>query len=181
MSHIAQLSDTCSRRVFCYVDYNDFCLCIFRIYTCSGYCHNPPQPTIKQNTLEVCSFSKTANTACGAVGVLTYQIINNEKDPIKQLAIMFSVPYNYNHYKNWFALGLIESDCSCDKELYRKIYYDESDTFKRAIGTGNSITYSNDSFLLKGTMSPLGQSVIKVEFWEKPVAGVNKEPENDQQ
>ncbi|XP_072545017.1 uncharacterized protein [Salminus brasiliensis] len=140
-----------------------------RTYTISGYCHHPPQPTIAKNTQEVCSFTKTAHTARGAVGVLTYSILTDEQGCVGEMVIMFSVPFDYNCYKNWFALGIFESGVSCDEKLYKQMYY-ESGPFTRANGTGSCITYFKKEALLKGTMSPQGHSVIKVEFWDNSVA-----------
>uniref|UniRef100_A0A3B1IQE4 Bryoporin-like n=1 Tax=Astyanax mexicanus TaxID=7994 RepID=A0A3B1IQE4_ASTMX len=138
-----------------------------RTYTYSGYCHSPPQPTIKKNTQEVCSFTKTAYTACGSVGVLTYQILNDDKRCIGELAIMFSVPFNYNHYENLFAMGIFDPNHPCDRDLYKMMYYKEGGNFKREKGTGCSMTYTKEKILLKGTMSPQGQSVMKVELWDE--------------
>uniref|UniRef100_A0A3B1JMA8 Bryoporin-like n=1 Tax=Astyanax mexicanus TaxID=7994 RepID=A0A3B1JMA8_ASTMX len=147
---------------------NKYTLVDPRIYTYSGHCHNPPQPTIKKNTQEVCSFSKTAHTACGAVGVLTYQIIPDERCRcIRELAIMFSVPYDYNHYKNLFALGIFLPNQPCDETLYNKMYYEEGQEYQRQNGTGSTMTYTSKDIILKGTMSPQGQSVMKVELWDK--------------
>ncbi|KAL6478447.1 hypothetical protein MHYP_G00142820 [Metynnis hypsauchen] len=102
-----------------------------RTYTFSGCCHHPPQPTIPQKTQEICSFSKISYTACGAVGVLTYQILQNEEH-VGELAIMFSVPFDYNLYKNWFALGIFEADIPCDSNLFKRMYYDVDGPFTRA-------------------------------------------------
>ncbi|KAL7861659.1 hypothetical protein SRHO_G00131000 [Serrasalmus rhombeus] len=93
-----------------------------RTYTSSGYCHHPPQPTIKKNQQEVCSFSKTANVACGSVGLLMYEIFNNQAEHVGELVIMFSVPFDYNLYKNKFALGIFEPKTRCDKVLYKQMY-----------------------------------------------------------
>ncbi|KAL7873625.1 hypothetical protein AOLI_G00126960 [Acnodon oligacanthus] len=79
---------------------NKFTLTNPRTYTYSGYCYHPPQPTIGKMMKEACSFSKTPHTACGSVGVLTYQIISNEGKHAGELAIMFSVPYDYNQFEN---------------------------------------------------------------------------------
>uniref|UniRef100_A0A8B9HGJ4 Uncharacterized protein n=1 Tax=Astyanax mexicanus TaxID=7994 RepID=A0A8B9HGJ4_ASTMX len=137
------------------------------VYTYSGSCRSPPQPTIHKHTQEVCCFSKTGNTACGSVGVLTYKILPDDKlhHPGK-LAIMFSVPYNYNHYENWFALGIFELGIACNKDLYKQMYYD-CGPFKREKGTGSVLTYSSKTVDLSGTMSPQGYSVIKVELSDK--------------
>ncbi|KAL6478454.1 hypothetical protein MHYP_G00142890 [Metynnis hypsauchen] len=143
---------------------NNFTLTNPRTYTYSGYCYHPPQPTIGKMMREACSFSKTSHTACGSVGVLTYQILSNEGKHVGDLAIMFSVPYDYNQYENMFALGIYEPNKACDKNLYTEMYYCEG-PFKRENGTGNCIIYSGKGVELKGTMSDFGQSIIRVEFW----------------
>lgn len=137
-------------------------LCI-RAHTNKGYCYHPPQPTIEKNTKEVCSFSKYARTTRGTFGVMMYQILTDNKDCVGELAIMFSVPFNYNWFKNWFALGVFDGNISCDENLIRRMYY-ETGTFTRDTGTGSTITYTGGEVLLKGTMSGGGHSVIKIEF-----------------
>ncbi|KAL7873630.1 hypothetical protein AOLI_G00127010 [Acnodon oligacanthus] len=136
-----------------------------RTYTLSGCCHHPPQPTIAQKTQEICSFSKISYTARGAVGILTYQILQNEQH-VGELAIMFSVPFDYNLYKNWFALGIFEADIPCDYNLFKRMYYDVDGPFTRAKGTGSIIKHK-DRPLVKGTMSAFGHSIIKVELWDE--------------
>ncbi|KAI4874692.1 hypothetical protein NFI96_021611 [Prochilodus magdalenae] len=137
-----------------------------RTHTTSGYCFLPPQPTINRRTKEACSFSKTPHTACGSVGVLTYQIRKNGTYNVGELAIMFSVPYNYNHYENTFALGIYEPNISCDDDLFNKMYYCNG-PFTRGKGLGSVMEYSGEQAVVKGTMSAFGRSVIKVEFWDK--------------
>ncbi|XP_076867078.1 DELTA-stichotoxin-Hcr4a-like [Brachyhypopomus gauderio] len=141
-----------------------------KVHTSSGYCLSPPQPTIQKKTKEACSFTKTSDTACGAVGVLTYQMLTNESYPVGELAIMFSVPYDYNMYENWFALGIFNAGLSCNDDLFKKMYYDPStnhSTFTRGKGTGSEITFSGGKLCIKGTMSPAGKSIMKVEFWDR--------------
>ncbi|KAL6478453.1 hypothetical protein MHYP_G00142880 [Metynnis hypsauchen] len=143
---------------------NKFTLTTPRTYTHSGYCYHPPQPTIGKMMREACSFSKTPHTACGSVGVLTYQIRSNAGKHVGELAIMFSVPYDYNQYENMFALGIYAPNKACDKNLYSEMYYGNG-LFKRGKGTGSVITYSGKGAQVKGTMSDFGQSIIRVEFW----------------
>ncbi|KAG1967948.1 actinoporin-like protein [Pimephales promelas] len=51
--------------------------------------------------------NKISTQPTGSVGVLTYDLFErNRNDYIETLAIMFSVPWDYNLYKNWFAVGL---------------------------------------------------------------------------
>ncbi|KAL7873629.1 hypothetical protein AOLI_G00127000 [Acnodon oligacanthus] len=74
---------------------NTFTLTIPRSHNISGYCHHLPQPTIEKMKEEESLFSKTPYTACGSIGVLTYQIHKEGSNPAGELAIMFSVPYDY--------------------------------------------------------------------------------------
>ncbi|KAJ8277163.1 hypothetical protein GJAV_G00072120 [Gymnothorax javanicus] len=94
-----------------------------RVYTYSGYPYNPPQPTVPNGVTEVLSFGHTKGTACGAVGVLTYDITADRKTKaVKRLAVMFSVPFDYASFENWFALGLSDINQACDQSLYDLMY-----------------------------------------------------------
>ncbi|XP_017578984.1 DELTA-stichotoxin-Hcr4a-like [Pygocentrus nattereri] len=150
------------------INYSDkYILTNPRTYTYSGHCHNPPQPTITRKKQEACSFSKTDYASCGSVGVLTYNILINETNHVGELAIMFSVPFSYSLYENWFALGIYERGISCDHNLFNQMYYKHSGPFRREKGTGSFNTYSGKGVLVKGTMSAFGQSIIKVELWDE--------------
>ncbi|XP_058863292.1 DELTA-stichotoxin-Hcr4a-like [Acipenser ruthenus] len=144
----------------------DFSLTNPRIYTFSGYNVDPPQPTIKEKTTAVCSFSKTSDTACGSVGVLTYDVIKNN-DPVECTAMMFSVPYDYNLYENWFAIGAISVGTSCDHALYNQMYNEGGKGFIRKQATAGLIEFTGEAVEIKATMSPAGRSVMKVEVWNK--------------
>uniref|UniRef100_A0AAY5F0Q2 Uncharacterized protein n=1 Tax=Electrophorus electricus TaxID=8005 RepID=A0AAY5F0Q2_ELEEL len=120
-----------------------------RVFTSSGYPLSPPPPTIARNSIGACTFTKTSSSFRGSVGVLTYQILDIEAHTPGKLVIMFSVPFDYNMYENWFALGIFEENITCDQDLN---------------GTGNEISYSQKNMRVNGTMSPAGKSVMKVEF-----------------
>ncbi|KAI4899037.1 hypothetical protein NFI96_027256 [Prochilodus magdalenae] len=137
-----------------------------RIHTLNGYCHLPPKPTINNNTKEACSFSKTGYSTFGVEGVLMYKILQNESDHVAELAIMFSVPYTYIGFRNWFAFGLYESNTPCDENLLKQMY-EGSGPFNRGEGTGSTITYSDKGVAVKGTMSSSGHSIIKIEIMHK--------------
>ncbi|XP_047665674.1 tereporin-Ca1-like [Tachysurus fulvidraco] len=134
-----------------------------RTHTSRGYCHNPPQPTVAKKTSEACSFTKTSSTACGCAGVLAYKILNDEKHFVGELVIMFSVPFNYDWYKNYLAVGIYENQVFCNYDLFSEMYYKEG-TFTREMATGSEVMYSGRGICVKGTMSPASNSIIKVEF-----------------
>ncbi|KAI4899035.1 hypothetical protein NFI96_027258 [Prochilodus magdalenae] len=135
-----------------------------RFYMVSGYSELPPPPAIHKRTVEACSFSKTGGAARGAVGVLTYEICkHNDTDWVGELDIMFSVPFDYNLYENWFALGIFKEHMPCDENLFNQMYY-ETGPFTRAEGTGAKITFAGKHNRVKGTMSPSGTCIMKVEL-----------------
>ena len=62
---------------------------------------------------------KTAGpVARGAVGVLTYYI----PDIDKTLAVMYSVPFDYNWYSNWFDVWLYSGKRRANYNLWYQMY-----------------------------------------------------------
>lgn len=120
---------------------------------------------------ECCTFTKSSSSATGAIGVLMYDLIGKSHSGAGQsLAIMFSVPWDYNLYKNWFAVGIYKAGRSCDKELYKEMYYENKQKehgFVREEATGSGINHVGASHDIKATMNPLAKAIMKVEVWEK--------------
>ncbi|MGH0166416.1 UNVERIFIED_CONTAM: hypothetical protein FKN15_050767 [Acipenser sinensis] len=138
------------------------------MYTFSGYNVDPPPPTIKAKSTAVCSFSKTSDTARGSVGVLTYDVIKNN-DAVECIAVMFSVPYDYNWYENWFAIGSFSVGTSCDNNLYNQMYHKEEKGFIRKQAKAGLIEFTGEAVEIKATMSPASRSIMKIEVWNKPL------------
>ncbi|KAK2843696.1 hypothetical protein Q7C36_011911 [Tachysurus vachellii] len=134
-----------------------------RTYTSSGYCLNPPQPTVAKKTSEACTFTKTRSTARGCAGVLAYKILKDEEHFVGDLVIMFSVPFDYIWYENYLALGIYENHVSCNPDLLSEMYY-EKGTFTKEKATGSEVMYSVQGICVKGTMSPVGKAIIEVYF-----------------
>ena len=67
-------------------------------------------------------FKKTGFCATGSCGVLSYNVQNRAKKSLK-LNVMWSAPFNHDHYVNWFAVGF--SQVSASEELFKKMYYSE--------------------------------------------------------
>lgn len=86
------------------------------------------------------------------------------------LAVMFSVPYDYNIYNNWFAVGIYEKGRECDKGLFKEMYNEkkqEEHGFVREEANGSGIDYVGSYLDVKATMNPLGKAIMKVEVWDK--------------
>ena len=118
---------------------------------------------------EVCNFSKDSGKASGAVGVLTYDLFERRSNAAREVvAIMFSVPRDYNLYQNWLALGIYNQGKECDKKLYEEMYESKDQvSFLRKEANGCGLTYEGGNLDIKATMSPMGRAIMKVEIWDK--------------
>lgn len=144
---------------------------LLRVYLESGETYNPPQPTVRPQMSEVCTFSKSSGVPAGSIGVLTYDLFERSQDDFtEKLAIMFSVPWEYNIYNNWFAVGIYKNGTKCDEGLYKQMYYEEKQAehgFVREEANGSGINYVGSYLDIKATMNPLGKAIMKVEVWDK--------------
>lgn len=140
-----------------------------RVYLENGETSNPPQPTVRPLKTEVCTFSKSAAHATGSVGVLTYDLFERRRnDYTETLAIMFSVPWDYNLYKNWFAVGIYPKGKECDQALYKEMYYQKNQHgFVREEANGSGINFEGKNLDIRATMCPMGRAIVKVEVWDK--------------
>ncbi|XP_076008109.1 uncharacterized protein LOC143002060 [Genypterus blacodes] len=146
-----------------------YCLNNPKVYMESGFCHSPPQPTVRTNQGEVCSFTKDDNTASGAVGVVTYELFEMRQRSCNELfAVMFSVPFDYNFYKNWMAVGIFPSSQPCDKELYDLMYNKKDFTnFHRQEANGSGLLFAGRKVEVRATMSDHGRAIVKLEVYDR--------------
>ncbi|KAM3849255.1 uncharacterized protein ACN63O_021095 [Diretmus argenteus] len=146
-----------------------YCLVNPKVYMNNGFCFSPPQPTVRTNMTEVCSFTKDDNTASGAVGVMTYELFDMRSRHCNELiAVMFSVPFDYNFYKNWLGVGLFEHTRACDEKLYKHMYNEKNFTnFTRQEANGSGVVYAGRVVDLRATMSNEGKAIIKLELYDK--------------
>lgn len=139
-----------------------------QVYTFSGYCCHPPQPTISTKNIGLCAFTKIGLTACGTVGVLTYDLCHMEKkECTDRIAILFSVPFDYNFYDNIFGIGVITTTRECNEALYNEMYYESSGSFTRGKAKESGISHKAKSVDLRATMSNAAKAIIKVEIHDK--------------
>uniref|UniRef100_UPI0037E88CCC DELTA-thalatoxin-Avl1a-like n=1 Tax=Semicossyphus pulcher TaxID=241346 RepID=UPI0037E88CCC len=146
-----------------------FCLYNPKVHMESGFAFSPPTPTLRTNLTEVCSFTKDDNTASGAVGVLTYDMYNM-RDHLctEMMAVMFSVPFDYNFYKNWLGVGIFEKSRACDEKLFKFMYNDKDFTnFVRHEADGSGVVFRGNLLDVRATMSDEGRAIIKLELFDK--------------
>ncbi|XP_029945920.1 bryoporin-like [Salarias fasciatus] len=146
-----------------------YCLINPKVFMTSGFSKHPPSPTIPINKTEVCSFVKDDNTATGAVGLLTYDLFHMQsRVSSERLAVMFSVPFDTNLYKNKLAVGVVEQSRACDKTLYDQMY-DGKDVskFTRSEQSGSGLEYKATYVDVRATMSSVGKAIVKLELYDK--------------
>ncbi|XP_012711615.1 DELTA-sagatoxin-Srs1a-like [Fundulus heteroclitus] len=135
------------------------------VHLFSGNCESPLPPTLRPTETGTALFVKTPHTACGSVAVFTYDILqeSNRQDR-GRLAVMFSVPYDFNIYSNWYAVGAFSKDKLCDEDLYREMYYASQRGFVRGKAKGPSLTHKAGHVTIRASMSDSYQPVLKVEL-----------------
>lgn len=135
----------------------------------SGFPFSPPQPTVRTTKSEVCSFTKDDNTASGAVGVLTYELFDmRNRQCSEMMAVMFSVPFDYNFYKNWLGVGVFPSTTACDKKLFKLMYEGKDFTnFVRHESDGSGVKFAAKMVDVRACMSDEGRAMIKLELYDK--------------
>uniref|UniRef100_A0A672FKF7 DELTA-sagatoxin-Srs1a n=1 Tax=Salarias fasciatus TaxID=181472 RepID=A0A672FKF7_SALFA len=134
-----------------------------RWYIYSGSCASPLPPMIPSNASGSALFIKTPHTACGSVGVITYDLLHDDSNQtIEKISIMFSNPYDFNVYSNWYAVGIFDESKQCDYDLYNEMYYEASESFVRGQADGNVLVYKGKRVTIQATMSDAYQPVMKV-------------------
>ncbi|KAE8283875.1 DELTA-sagatoxin-Srs1a [Larimichthys crocea] len=146
-----------------------YCLVNPKVHMESGFVFSPPQPTVRTTKTEVCSFTKDDNTASGAVGVLTYELFDMRKRHCNELiAVMFSVPFDYNFYKNWLGVGIFEHTHACDDKLYDLMYKGKDFTnFVRHEADGSGVKYQGRAVDVRACMSDEGRAIVKLEVYDR--------------
>ena len=97
--------------------------------------------------------------ARGVVGVVAFYV-----EPIKSsVGVMFSVPYDYNLYQNWWNVKLYNGDRRADYAMYEDLYY-YAYPFK-ANGWHERDLGHNLKF--RGVMSSSGQPTLEIHVTKK--------------
>lgn len=109
-------------------------------------------------------FSKTGGTARGSVGVFTYDLYDHDtKTAHKKIAVMFSVPFDYGLYSNWYAVGVFNRHTNCDYDLYCKMYYSNERGFVRGYADGHDLTHTDIDVTIKSSMTNFSVATLKVD------------------
>uniref|UniRef100_A0A672FKH7 DELTA-sagatoxin-Srs1a n=1 Tax=Salarias fasciatus TaxID=181472 RepID=A0A672FKH7_SALFA len=162
--HAAPVLNSC----LCFGIYQNATVLPSPLWSVFTYCCAAPfPPSIRSNALESALFIKTPHTACGSVGVVTYDLLNNDSSQRREkIAVMFSNPYDFNSHSNLYAVGVFDVSRECDENLYHEMYYETNDSFVRSKPDGKVLSYRGKEVTINATMSDAYQAVIKVELSE---------------
>lgn len=97
--------------------------------------------------------------ATGVVGVVAYHIPSIDKT----LAVMFSVPFDYNFYENWWNAKLFPGNQRANYDQYYDLYY-HANPF-RANGWHERSLSSDLKFY--GSMSNSGKATLEIHVIKK--------------
>ena len=115
-------------------------------------------------------FKKTPHTARGAVGTFTFDLLNRStKKVIEKIAITYSVPYDYNLYYNWYAVGIFSKSQRCSDNLYKRfdIRDNDDDSFVWGKASGSGLHYENDQVTVMASMTDTYEPDMQVEVRDK--------------
>ncbi len=79
------------------------------------------------------------------------------------MAVMFSVPFDFNLYSNWYAVGVFDVYTKCDHSLFKDMYYSAERGFVRAKAKDSALTFRGEAVTIRATMSDSYTPVIKVQ------------------
>ncbi|XP_030592105.1 DELTA-sagatoxin-Srs1a-like [Archocentrus centrarchus] len=145
------------------VNESSYTLCNPSVHIFSGGCDTPLPSRLRPHESGSALFSKTAHTACGSVGVFTYDLQHQSTHQAdRKIAVMFSVPYDFNLYFNWHAVGVFDKKTACDESLYNEMYYNAQKGFIRGKANGPTLTYRHDHVTIKSTMTDTYEPILKV-------------------
>lgn len=79
-----------------------------------------------------------------------------------KMAVMFSVPFNYNFYENWQAVGMFGMGTNCDVNLYKEMYDGKQIGFVRGKASDSRLLFQQDDVLIEATMTDTCQPVLSL-------------------
>ncbi|XP_066030192.1 DELTA-stichotoxin-Hcr4a-like [Pocillopora verrucosa] len=126
-----------------------------------GYCVSGAHVEFKDDIEEMENTKQEIDTprktkcpvATGSVGVVTYYTQGADKT----VAVMFSVPFDYNLYSNWWDVKIYNGMKRATYDMYEDMYYNHP----YQGDNGWHTKYAN-GFQVKGTMTSAGECVMEL-------------------
>lgn len=131
---------------------------------CSGQHKEQLPSAIPPNGEGTALFVKTNLTACGAVGVITYDLWTICDNTPNKIAVMFSAPFNNDLYYNLFAVGVFDKRRNCDKSLYKDMYYNNLPDFTRFHADGKFYEYVDHIAVITAHMTVGHEATVTIDI-----------------
>ncbi|XP_072043008.1 tereporin-Ca1-like [Amphiura filiformis] len=115
----------------------------------SGQINKPPSEILPGNKGPMAA-RKSHTVACGSVGTVSWKIETGNSRQDRRLIVMWSMPFNHDHYDNILAVGITKpgrADIEEGHGWYKFMYYDDkADEVKNTFGykRGNYGTSSRE-------------------------------------
>lgn len=123
-----------------------------------------PPTSINPGTREALLGHQTGALCSGTTGVAAWKI----GDTNLNLVILWSAPYNFDHYANWLGVGFYEGKIHVEWKTYHEMYFEAQTWFKRKdfYYDTDPLTYEdkNRRFKIKGTMGTSHKSQAKIDL-----------------
>uniref|UniRef100_A0A671WM40 Uncharacterized protein n=1 Tax=Sparus aurata TaxID=8175 RepID=A0A671WM40_SPAAU len=137
------------------------------VHLVSGFCARPLPLKIKPGYCYCSSgsalFSKTAGAARGAAAVFSYDLYNKSTGRSDgRIAVMFSVPFDFNLYSSWYAVGVFDKSTTCDSDLYNQMYNSTGHMFTRA-AAGHRLDHDSDQVSITALMTISSQTILSLQ------------------
>lgn len=133
----------------------------------SGKCCDPLPPSIGPAKSGEASFKNNPIKSNGAVGVITYDLLDTStRTSSQKLAVFFKVPFNQTQSPCAYALGVVDAATECDLELCTEMSKGTTEKFVRGKAKGECLTLEGKALTVRGTMSKGRGAVMKVELCE---------------
>ena len=121
----------------------------------------PPDELQRQGQLRYSARKTRGPVARGAVGVVTFEMGNGNT-----VAILFSVPFDYTFYRNWWNVEIYQGQRRADSSMYKNLYYSNS-----ALEGNDEWREIKDNRMkfgieVRGVMSSSGDSTLHVHLHE---------------
>uniref|UniRef100_W4VS67 Conoporin 3 n=1 Tax=Conus geographus TaxID=6491 RepID=W4VS67_CONGE len=128
--------------------------------------HTTNPVDIEPGKREAFAVRKTAHTATGVFGTVSWEVNGNSR----RFVIMWSTPFDFNIYTNWMGMGMTREGLVAPNYLWFKQMYNLGNnddlTFERKQFYKNldTFVYSNEKFEAEGYMTNSRHALVRVIF-----------------
>ncbi|CAL8361417.1 unnamed protein product [Gadus morhua 'NCC'] len=130
-----------------------YCLINPRFHLTRGGCLKTLPIELYPATRDGAVFAKKMSTATGCSGVFTYDLSLNGAYSAKKMAVMFSVPFDFNIYDNYLAVGVFDNNKLCDEQLFNEMYNLNSLEFEKGKAADGILRYEYSNVVIMASMS----------------------------